>query len=330
MKYKLLILGISSFAGSNLANHFLKSLIFNYLEHLTKKIVFQLIILKRNNKYKNIKFIKLNLNNKNNNLEKIVDEIKPNYIIDFASICMVEESWKNPELYYQINFVSKINFIKNLYKKKYLKKYIYVSTPEIFGSNNKLIQEDSMFYNPTTPYASSKLALEMLMNNFIKNSVNKIIIARFSNFYGRGQPLYRLIPKIIYCIKNQKKFPLQGNGDSIRNFIFEDDFNNGLFKIIKKGKAGSKYHFSGDEYLTIKNLIKKICKIKKNSYNKLIKKKRAREGQDKCYYLDCEKTKSELNWKCKTNLDHGISETIIFYDSLVNNVNKKYLKFNID
>ena len=122
---------------------------------------------------------------------------------------MVNESWSDPKYYFQINFFSKIDFIKNLYKQKKLKKYIYIGTPEIFGSNKTPINENAMLYNPTTPYASSKLALEMLLNNFIQKPVYKIIIARFSNFYGSGQPMHRLLPKLIYCINNHVKFPLQ-------------------------------------------------------------------------------------------------------------------------
>ena len=62
---------------------------------------------------------------------------------------MVNESWLYPELYFKINFSSKINFIKNLYNQKKLRKYIYISTPEIFGSNKNSIVEDSRNFNPS-------------------------------------------------------------------------------------------------------------------------------------------------------------------------------------
>ena len=330
MKNKVLILGISSFAGSSFANYLLNKSTFKIFGTYNNKnkLPFDLF-LKKNKRYKSLKLFKLDLSENKNSLEKINNLIRPNYIIDFASICMVNESWLYPKYYYQVNFFSKIEFIKNLCNQKKLRKYIYIGTPEIFGSGNKPIKENSMMYNPSTPYASSKLALEMFLNNFIQNPINKIIIARFSNFYGKGQPIHRLIPRLIYCINKKKNFPLHGSGETKRNFIFEDDFNRGLMKVITNGKIGSKYHFSGEKYFTIKDVIKDVLHIKKYSWDKLIEQSAERKGKDKNYYLDCTKTKRELHWKCKIGLKIGIKKTVKYYDSIINNINKKDINFKI-
>ena len=74
----------------------------------------------------------------------------------------------------------------------------------------------------------SKLNLEQMLTLYSNKSCKSIIV-RASNFYGLGQLDHRLIPKLIKFVNNNKKFPLHGNGDSTRDFIFEDDFNNGLF-----------------------------------------------------------------------------------------------------
>jgi len=330
MKQKVLILGISSFGGASFANYLLKKTNFKIFGTFNnkKKLPFELF-LKKNNRYKYLKLFKLDLTKNNNYLEKLTKKISPNYIIDFASICMVNESWIHPKHYFQINFFSKINFIKNLCQQKKLIKYIYIGTPEIFGSNNKPIAEYSKLYNPSTPYASSKLSLEMFLNSFIQNPIYKIIIARFSNFYGRGQQIHRLIPRLVYCINKKKKFPLHGSGETKRNFIFEDDFNRGLMKVITNGKVGSKYHFSGEKYFTIKDIIKNVLHIKKYSWNKLIEQNIERKGKDKNYYLDCTKTKRELSWKCRVGLKIGIKKTIKYYDSIINDVNEKDMNFKI-
>ena len=330
MKKKVLILGISSFGGASFANYLLKKTNFKIFGTFNnkKKLPFDLF-LKKNKRYKFLKLFKLDLTRNNNNLEKLTKKISPNYIIDFASICMVNESWINPKHYFQINFFSKINFIKKLYQQKKLVKYIYIGTPEIFGSGNKPIKESSMMYNPSTPYASSKLALEMFLNNFIQNPIYKIIIARFSNFYGRGQPIHRLIPRLVYCINKKKKFPLHGNGKTKRNFIFEDDFNRGLEKVITNGKIGSKYHFSGEKYFTIKDIIKNVLRIKKYCWDKLITQSMERKRKDKNYYLDCKKTKRELDWRCRVDINNGIIKTVKYYDSIINDINKKDINFKI-
>jgi len=328
VKNKVLILGISSFAGSSFADYLLNKPTFKIFGTYNnkKKLPFDLF-LKKNKRYKFLKLFKLDLSNNKNSLKKIINIIRPNYIIDFASICMVNESWLYPKYYFQVNFFSKIEFIKNLCNQKKLRKYIYIGTPEIFGSGKKPIKESSKIYNPSTPYASSKLALEMFLNNFIQNPIYKIIIARFSNFYGRGQPIHRLIPRLVYCINKKKKFPLHGSGETKRNFIFEDDFNRGLEKVITNGKIGSKYHFSGEKYFTIKDIIKNVLHIKKYCWDKLITQSMERKGKDKNYYLDCKKTKRELDWKCRVDIKNGIMKTVKYYDSIINDISEKDMNF---
>tara|TARA_B100000989_G_scaffold295142_1_gene275541 strand:+ start:1050 stop:2045 length:996 start_codon:yes stop_codon:yes gene_type:complete len=330
MKNKVLILGISSFAGASFANYILNHSNYKIVGTFRNKnkLPFDLF-LKKNKNFKKMDLIKLDLSSNSSHLDKIVNKINPDYIVDFASICMVNESWHNPEYYFKVNFFSKINFISNLDKLKKLKKYIYIGTPEIFGSNKKSIEEKCLNFNPTTPYASSKLALEILLNNYINNPKFKIIIARFSNFYGKGQPMHRLIPKLIYCINNKSKFPLEGKGNSMRDFIFEDDFNFGILKILKVGKVGEKFHFSGDKYYTIKEIIKKVIKIKKYSWSKLILNMPDRKGKDKNYFLNCKETKHKLKWKPNVKLKDGLEKTVDYYDKIIKSISSKDIKFNL-
>lgn len=300
---KILVLGISSFAGSSFFEHISKIKKYKvYGSYYTRKKNYYMPFFNKHNKKKIFK-VKMNNNCK---ILDIAKKINPHYIIDFSSLCMVNESWNNFSKYNEFNVSSKINLIENIKKIKNIKKYIYISTPEIFGSNNFEVYENYLVKNPTTPYATSKLAFESLLTNYSKIKKYPFIIARFSNFYGRRQPLYRLIPKVIFSIIHKIKFPLQGNGHAKRDFIFEDDFNIGILKIIKKGLIGKIYHFSTGEFISIKNLIKKIC-IKNNiNYKNLVMKTKDRDGKDQNYFLCSKKTKKELMWQPKVNLDKGI------------------------
>jgi dTDP-glucose 4,6-dehydratase len=300
---KILVLGISSFAGSSFFEYVSKIKKYEvYGSYNTRKKNYYMPFLNKLNKKKIFK-VKMNSNSK---IFDIVKKLNPHYIIDFSSLCMVNESWNNFSKYIEFNISAKIKLIENIKKIKNIKKYIYISTPEIFGSNNFEIHEKYLVKNPTTPYATSKLAFENLLTNYSKIQKYPFIIARFSNFYGRRQPLYRLIPKVIFSIILKIKFPLHGNGHTKRDFIFEDDFNSGILKIIKKGLIGKIYHFSTGEFIAIKNLIKKIC-IKNNvNYKNLVIKTKDRNGKDQNYFLCSKKTRKELMWQPKVNLDKGI------------------------
>jgi dTDP-glucose 4,6-dehydratase len=312
---RVLILGVSSFAGSSFANYLFQNQKFELFGTFHSKKNINKLIFKKN-KCK-IKLIKIDLSTKKNKILSIIKKIKPKYIFDFASICLVNESWFNPQYYFKVNVDSKIELIKNLHSLKFLKKFIYISTPEVFGSTKKPVKENESFFNPTTPYAISKLSIEKLLLSYNNFFGSKSIIARFSNFYGRGQLIHRLIPKVIWSIKNSKKFPIQGLGLSKRDFIFDQDFNNGLFKILKNGKTGKIYHFSNNEYYSIKDVILLICKIKKFSFKKLIYFTKDRIGKDKNYYLNCKRTAKELKWRTKNNMQEGLKQTIDYYDRIL-------------
>ena len=324
MKEKILILGSSSFAGYSFSQYLLKKKNFKvygtYASNRNKKI----LSYKKKDK---LKLFKIDLKKHPEKLIKLVNQIKPQYIIDFASVCMVNESWINPKYYFDTNFNSKIDLITKINSMNFLKKFIYIGTPEIFGSSEKQIDEYSKSFSPSTPYAISKLNTEFLLDNYNNNKNPKSIIVRFSNFYGRHQPLYRLIPKVIYSIKSNTKFPLHGSGLSRRDFIYDEDFNNGIYKVVKRGKVRKKYHFCTNKYYYIKDVIKLICKEFNYDFQKLVTKVADRKGKDLNYYLSCKKTSKELKWKPRYDLKSGLKKTIKFYVDNHLSFNKKNTEY---
>lgn len=317
MKKKILVLGASSFAGysyleQNKKDQILATYSSNISNTLQKKLSNNVILLKITN-YKKI------LN--------IIKNFKPNIVIDFSSYCMVQESWSNTSLYIKKNIMEKSELLTFLSENKFIKKYIYISTPEVFGSVNKTINEKHSIFNPSTPYAVSKLSYELLLKSYYLSKKFPSIIARFSNFYGPGQPVYRLIPKLITCINKNLKFPLQGKGTTKRNFIFKSDFLAGIEKCILLGKPGEIYHFSGKEFVSIRYLIKAICEAKGVKFDNFIKQVPERVGKDYIYKLGTKITRRNLKWKPEIGIKKGIAKTILFYDRHSKKINLNELNF---
>jgi dTDP-glucose 4,6-dehydratase len=323
---KILVLGCSSFGGSAFVNFMLDKNFFVIGTYRRKKNILYQPHLKNKNKVNFIDY-KIDFDKDLFAIIEIVKKYKPEYIIDFASICMVNESWNNPDVYIKSNLEFKSLFLRHIHKYSFIKKYVYISTPEIFGSNEQPIKEIEKVFNPSTPYAISKLSFEMMLKSYGQSYNFPYTICRFSNFYGAGQPNYRLIPKVILSIITSKKFPLQGNGKSKRDFINSYDFSNGIYLAIIKGKNKSTYHFSTGKYYTIKDVINKICKIKKYDFSKLIKIEKDRKGKDKTYKLNCTFTKKELTWKPKINLDSALKEIIEFYENNLKEIRKLEIKY---
>ena len=312
---KVLILGTSSFGGAATADFLLSKKFFVLGTYRRKKNpLYQPQT--QNLKKKNFKDFKIDFDQDKDisKIIKIIDRYKPKYIIDFASICMVSESWDYPENYIKSNLEKKSILVRKLCSKRFLKKYIYISTPEIFGSNKYSIKEDSNIFNPSTPYAISKLAFEMMLKSYGDHYNFPYIICRFSNFFGKGQPNYRLIPKVFLNIFSKKKFYLEGRGQSQRNFIESYDFANGIYLTIKKGVVKNKYHFSSNKFYSIKKIVQIIYSLKSENFNKFVKYTKERKGKDQAYKLDCKKTIKSLGWKPKVSLINSLKKIKIFYE----------------
>ena len=327
MKKKILILGSSSFAGATMVNFLLSKKNFLVYGTYRRKKIQSYLPYTQNKNFKLFKDFQIDFLKSSKKLLKIIKKIKPDYIIDFASICMVNESWKNPEIYFKTNVLFKAEILKYLSTVKFLKKYIYISTPEVFGSSDKFVYEKNIVFNPSTPYATSKLSAETLLNNYFEFYKLPSIITRFSNFYGPGQPLYRLIPKIITCIDKGIKFPVEGSGKSKRNFIFSYDFCNGIYKTLTRGVIGQIYHFSGNKFYSVLDVVKAVSDLKSFKTSKLIKKTKGRVGQDSIYKLGSFTTKKTLKWKPNYSLKKGLNEVINYHNKNFTQFSKKNLTY---
>ena len=279
------------------------------------------------------KFIFKRINiNKNKDIKKLfnfISSFRPDVIIDFLGQGMVAESWKNPDLTFETNVLSKIKLYNFLIKKKFLKKYIKISTPEVFGSA-KILSSNYDKYNPSTPYALSHAAIEKYLMLLFKQVSFPVIISRFANFYGPYQKLYRLIPLAVHKAHKKERFQLHGGGSSRRSFIYSDDFCEGIFKMIKKGKIGKFYQFSSNEYLSIKKIVEKIYRKKHLNPKKFIINVKDRPGKDKDYKIIDYETRKLLKWQNRVSIDRGINEVINWYHKYSNKFEKKDEKFSIN
>ena len=316
---KIIILGSNSFAGSCYVDYLLNKNYQVYGFSRSNEPTKLLLKYKFNKKISNFKFYKFDINNNLNSLKKFITNNKVEYIIDFLGQGMVAESWIHPHHWYQTNIVSKVKLFTFLSKKRNFKKYIRISTPEAVGNVNEFIYENTKT-NPSTPYGISHLTSDLTLLAYYKLNKFPVVILRFSNFYGPHQQLYRIIPKTLYSIFSNKKFLLHGGGKSIRSFIFIDDFCNGIYKSMIKGKSGEIYNFTNREFVSIAWLVKKVCTLTSKNFNKLVKITKDRPSKDYAYKMNPAKAEKELNWKPKYTIEEGLKKTIQWYKA-----NKKQL-----
>jgi dTDP-glucose 4,6-dehydratase len=257
----------------------------------------------------NFSFHHFDLNNDLPKITGLIRDIKPAYVVNFAAQSMVGESWQNPGDWFMTNAVSTIKFHDELRKCDFLKRYVHVSTPEVYGSCSGFVKEDFPF-NPSTPYAVSRAAADMSLRTFHAAYDFPVVTTRAANVYGPGQQLYRIIPRTILFIMLGRKLQLHGGGVSTRSFIHMRDVSDATWRIMQNGQNGDTYHISTNEVVSIRELVERICSKLNVRFDDHVEVVGERMGKDSAYHLDSTKLRTELDWQDNINLDQGLDECI--------------------
>lgn len=325
---KIVVLGSNSFSGSHFVDLLLRSGGWNIIGVSRSKEKKELFLPYKWNKDKTsslFQFEQIDFNTSQNKLFRLIDQFQPSYIINFAGLVEVSSSWNNPVDYFHTNCLSIVSLSHFLKDQKYLKKYLHVSTPEVYGTTIGRATEDTLL-NPSTPYAASKASADLYLITLFKHFSFPVSFVRSTNVYGPGQQVFRIIPKTIVSIKKHEKIPLEGAGKAIKSYIHIRDVSKAELIVLLQGKPGEVYHISPDTSTSIYALVKLICKRLDVSYKKNIRVVADRRGQDKAYVLDSSKIRS-LSWQPEILLESGIDEVVTWTTRYWQEVQKEPLTY---
>ncbi len=164
MKEKIAVIGSNSFSGA----HFVDYAIDKGAEIIgisRSPEPSQVFLPYKRKPASSFRFYPLDLNHDLDEIMKIMQDFQPEYVVNFAAQSMVGESWQYPEHWFQTNIVAMVKLHDKLRRCEFLKKYAHVSTPEVYGSCEGLVRENTS-YNPSTPYAVSRAAADMSLKTF--------------------------------------------------------------------------------------------------------------------------------------------------------------------
>ncbi|MDR3425556.1 MAG: GDP-mannose 4,6-dehydratase [Alphaproteobacteria bacterium] len=271
-------------------------------------------------------FLQRDINDDNAAAAADILAFNPDYVVDLAGQSMVAESWLAPEQWYQTNIVSKVKLLEALRKLPRLQKYVRVSTPELYGNTESLISE-SFVYRPSTPYAVSHAAIDMHVMTSVNQYGFPAVLTRFSNFYGPGQQLYRIIPRTIIYARMGRKLPLHGGGTSTRAFIYRDDIGSAAMAALARGNVGEVYHFSTNDFTTIRDLVRKIHALLGTDFASLVEESEDRPGKDAHYLMSDAKARTTLGWRDTVSLEEGVGKTIQWVEDNWQAISKEPLDY---
>ncbi|WP_313893778.1 dTDP-glucose 4,6-dehydratase [Psychrobacillus sp.] len=247
---------------------------------------------------------------------ELVDYLVKKYdidvIVNFAAESHVDRSITDPSVFVKTNVLGTQNLL-DVAKANHIKKYVQVSTDEVYGS----LGETGYFTEttplaPNSPYSASKAGADMLVRSYFETFNMNVNITRCSNNYGPYHFPEKLIPLMVTNALEGKDLPIYGDGKNVRDWLHVKDHCEAIDLVIHKGIAGEVYNVGGHNERTNNDIVHLI--IEKLGVSKeLIQYVEDRLGHDRRYAIDPMKLENELGWKPQYTFDTGIVETIQWY-----------------
>lgn len=321
-----LVTGGAGFIGSNFIQYMLNKYkdiyIINYDKLTYAGNLENLKTIENNSNYK---FIQGDICDKNK-LQDIFTQYDIDYVVNFAAESHVDRSIKEPEVFVNTNVlgtVTILNAAKNAWETqdgfKESKKYIQISTDEVYGSlgSEGYFTENTPLC-PHSPYSASKTSADMMVKAYFDTYKMPVNITRCSNNYGPYQFPEKLIPLIINNCLNKRPLPVYGDGMNIRDWLYVEDHCRAIDMVINDGRLGEVYNIGGHNERTNIHIVKTIIgyihdNVDNSVDESLIKYVEDRKGHDRRYGIDPEKIHNELGWQPETCFEDGIKLTIKWY-----------------
>lgn len=283
-----LVTGAAGFIGTNFVKYMLEKYKNNIKLIVLDKLTYagNLGNIKEEVEAKKLEFVKGDIGNREL-VDNIFARFDVDYVVNFAAESHVDRSIENPQVFLETNILGTQNLLEAskkawtvgrddkgypIYKEG--KKYIQISTDEVYGSLSKdyidsidLVLNENVkkltegrrdlktygtkFFtektplDPRSPYSSSKASADMIVMAYHETYKLPINITRCSNNYGPYQFPEKLIPLIIKNILEGKKLPVYGDGSNVRDWLYVKDHNKAVDMVINSGKIGEVYNIGG-------------------------------------------------------------------------------------
>ena len=242
-KRKIVVIGSNSFSGSDFIDLLLDDEQNEVIGISRSPEKSGLFLPYKRHQGANFRFYQMDLNKDMLQIIELLDSFEPEYVVNFAAQSEVAPSWEHPEQWFQTNVVALAKLTNALKDRDYLKRYVHISSPEVYGSCEGRVTESAPL-NPSTPYAASKAAADLYLLTLVKNFRFPLVMIRSTNVYGAHQQLWKIIPRSIISLKMGKKIQLHGAGMAVKSYIHIRDISRGELAAMEMGNVGTIYHLS--------------------------------------------------------------------------------------
>jgi dTDP-glucose 4,6-dehydratase len=232
-------------------------------------------------------------------------------VVHFAAESHVDRSIEGGSEFVSTNVMG-TQVLLDAAKSKNIKRFVHVSTDEVYGSISEGSWPEDHPLLPNSPYSASKAGSDLLVRAYNRTHKLDTVITRCSNNYGQYQFPEKVMPLFITNIIEGKKVPLYGNGLNVRDWLHVDDHCRGIALALTKGRAGEVYNIGGGTELTNVELTHKILQAM-GVGEEFIQPVEDRKGHDLRYSVDISKINKELGYSPQVNFEEGLLQTINWY-----------------
>ena len=238
----------------------------------------------------------------------LVHQEAPEYVIHAAAISDVDHSIREPYQILSANIQANLNMFEACRRLKGLKKFVYVSTDEVYGECDHPKREDEIIF-PRNPYSCSKATgslFRIAYDNTYQELKDKSAETRFCNVFGARQDKRKIMPLLKHALETGESIPVHNDGTGYREYIYVKNIPPLMELILEKGDRV--YNVTTNDGFTVSDLIARAEKV---SGKKINTRADTRQGMDLRYQMDATRIKNELGWKPVYSFDEGLKEYLV-------------------
>ncbi len=245
-------------------------------------------------------------------MKSVFQEHAIDAVINCAAESHVDRSIMGSSEFVRTN-VTGTNVLLELAKAHSLKKFVQISTDEVYGSLGAAGEfTEQTQLHPNSPYSASKAAADLLSLSYYHTFGIPVVITRCSNNYGPYQFPEKLIPLMIANALQNKPLPVYGDGLNVRDWIYVEDHCSAIDHILHRGRPGEVYNIGGKSERKNIELVKSILRHLQKPES-LIAFVKDRPGHDRRYAIDFSKIQKELGWQPRHTYEQGLKDTVDWY-----------------
>lgn len=255
------------------------------------------------------RFVKGSICDENAVEEALADGVDA--IVNFAAETHVDRSILEPEAFLRTDVLG-THILLEAVRRHHIKRYLQVSTDEVYGDveNGESLETDAL--RPRSPYSASKAGGDLQVLAYWTTYGTPVLITRGSNTYGPYQYPEKLIPLFVTNLIDDQAVPLYGDGMQVRDWLHVEDHARGILHALEHGEPGNVYNVGGGNPRTNLQMTEKIVASCGRSMDTHVRHVEDRAGHDRRYAIDCTKLRS-IGWSPKVSFNEGLALTIAWY-----------------